>query len=86
MERIVRKSRDRVVAQEWDIDQQISMTASDRLRAARILKTRVYGRETMDVREWHRSGLTAATTSHRTRLSFCEAARRQPGRLESRLE
>jgi len=54
MERIGRKSRGARDAQAWEIAQYQRMTPAERLRAARILKERVYPKPRPDVRECHR--------------------------------
>ncbi len=53
MERVVHISRSFSEAEEWDILQNLSMTAEERLTAARQLAERVYGQEQPDVREFH---------------------------------
>ncbi len=40
-------------AERWDIEQQIRMTPNERLAVLRVLKDRVYGLDTKDVRECH---------------------------------
>ena len=40
-------------AERWDIEQQIGMTPNERLAVLRVLKDRVYGLVTKDVRECH---------------------------------
>jgi len=52
MKRILHKSRSFKEAEEWDIQQQISMNPQERLQAAKILRERVFGRNTPDVREY----------------------------------
>ena len=54
MERIVHKAASHDEARRWDIEQQISMTPEQRLRAARELKDRAYPHDAKDVRAWHR--------------------------------
>jgi hypothetical protein len=54
MDRVVHKSKDFAKASEWDIEQQVSMTPRERLRAARELKRRFYPADAKDVRECHR--------------------------------
>ena len=51
MERIVNIAKNKKEAEEWDIQQQISMTPRERQEAARILKERVFGTNVPDVRE-----------------------------------
>ena len=55
MERVVHKSRSHEDAAEWDIEQHVSMSPQERLRAARELKERAFPPDTKDVREWHRT-------------------------------
>ena len=55
MERIVHKSHQHREADRWDVEQQVSMDASERLQAARILKERAFPRDAKDVRACHRS-------------------------------
>ena len=55
MERIVHKARGHHEAARWDIEQHVSMTPEERLRASRVLKLRAYPRDAKDVRAWHRS-------------------------------
>ena len=54
MKRVLHIARNHKEAEEWDIEQQLSMTPMERMKAARFLKIRVYGRNNPDVREWHR--------------------------------
>ena len=51
MERICKISKDFKDADRWDIEQQIRLLPNERLRIARILRERVYGKNTKDVRE-----------------------------------
>jgi hypothetical protein len=55
VERVVHKARDFRAAEEWDIQQQIRMTPRERREIARLLKERVYGRKSKDVRAWPRT-------------------------------
>ncbi len=55
MERVVHKAKNHTEADEWDIQQSISLTPAERQRIARKLKERVYGKNTPDVREYHRT-------------------------------
>jgi hypothetical protein len=55
MERIAHKSGSFKEGADWDIEQHVSMTPNQRLRAAKILRERVYGKNVKDVREWHRN-------------------------------
>ncbi len=56
MERVIHKASSHVEAQRWDIEQQLSMTPEERLRAARTIKDRAYPDQAKDVRACHRSG------------------------------
>ena len=55
MERVVHKSSSHEEARLWDIEQNVSMTPEQRLRAARELKDRAFPSEAKDVRACHRS-------------------------------
>ena len=55
MERVVNKATSHEEAMSWDVEQQVSMTPEQRLRAARELKNRAFPAEAKDVRAWHRS-------------------------------
>ena len=55
MERIVHKTHSHQDARRWDIEQHVSMTPEERLRAARAIKERVYPPDAKDVRACHRS-------------------------------
>ena len=54
MERVVHKALSHAAAAQWDVEQQVAMTPEERLRAARILKDRVYPHDAKDVRACHR--------------------------------
>lgn len=56
MKRVVHKASSHEEADEWDVEQHVSMTPEERLRAARQLKDRAYPSDAEDVRAWHRSG------------------------------
>lgn len=71
MERIVHKARSFEEADRWDVEQQVSMSAEERLRAARILKDRAFPSDAKDVRACHRPDSTASS-----RASARPAARR----------
>jgi hypothetical protein len=51
MKRICNKAKSFKEAEEWDIDQQLRMTPEERQDAAKVLRERVYGRNTVDVKE-----------------------------------
>lgn len=53
MERIVHISQNFAEADEWDIQQSLSMTPEERLIAARQLALRVYGEAQPDIRAYH---------------------------------
>ena len=55
MERIVKKSHGHDEAADWDIEQHLSMTPQERLRAARTLKDRAFPPDAKDVRACHQS-------------------------------
>lgn len=55
MERTVYKASGHQEARRWDIEQQGAMMPEARLRAARALKDRAYGRQAKDVRACHPS-------------------------------
>lgn len=54
MKRVVNISKNAEEARKWDIKQHLSMSVEERQIAARILKERVFGKNTMDVREAER--------------------------------
>ncbi len=56
MERVVHRASNHAEARAWDIEQHVSMTPEERLRAGRVLKDRAYPRDSRDVRECHPSG------------------------------
>ena len=56
MERVVHRASNHAEARAWDIEQHVSMTPEERLRAARVLKDRAYPQDSKDVRECHPSG------------------------------
>ncbi len=58
MERVVHRASNHAEARAWDIEQHVSMTPEERLRAARVLKDRAYPRDSKDVRECHPKGAT----------------------------
>ena len=51
MERVINIAKSHEEADQWDIEQHIRMTPDERLRIARILRERVYGKNSKDVRE-----------------------------------
>jgi hypothetical protein len=55
MERIVHKARNFAEAGEWEIRQHLEMTPQERMRAAKLLKERLFPGKNPDVREWHRT-------------------------------
>ncbi|MCG6947295.1 MAG: hypothetical protein LJE93_00040 [Acidobacteria bacterium] len=55
MERVANKAFSFEEAAVWDIQQQASMSAEERIRAARELRNRVYPEPNKDVRECHRN-------------------------------
>ena len=54
IERIFHKAKNYKEAEDWDIQQQIKMSHEERQMASRVLRERVYGKDTLDVREAHR--------------------------------
>lgn len=55
MERIAHKASSFDDAARWDREQQHAMTPDERLEVARVLRERVYGCDTPDVREAERA-------------------------------
>jgi hypothetical protein len=55
MKRICNIAKNHKDADEWDIRQHVAMSPNERMKIARILRERVYGKKTMDVREWQRT-------------------------------
>ena len=53
MERIVFKTKDFKEAEEHDIEQNISMTPAERQEAAKKIREKIYGKDNLDVREYH---------------------------------
>ena len=51
MKRICNKSKDFKEAEKWDIEQQLCMTPEERQDAAKELRERVYGKNTVDVKD-----------------------------------
>lgn len=51
MKRIVHKSKNFRDAHLWDIQQQIRMTHEERQNIAKVLKEKVYGKNSPDVRD-----------------------------------
>ena len=54
MERVVHQSMTFKESQDWDVRQQLAMSAQERIRAARALQQRVYGAAAKDVRACHK--------------------------------
>lgn len=54
MQRVVHKSASFQEADDWDIRQQLQMTPNQRFRIARVLRRKVFGSSSPDVRAWHR--------------------------------
>lgn len=55
IERTVHKSHDFETAMDWDVRQHLSLSPQERLRAARMLKERVFSSDAPDVRECHKT-------------------------------
>lgn len=51
MERIFKKAKNYKEAQEWDIEQNLRMTPEQRQDVAKELRERVYGKETVDIKD-----------------------------------
>ncbi len=51
MKRIYHKAKNKKEAEEWDIRQQISMSADERLSVVDELKKRVYGKNVPDIKK-----------------------------------
>ena len=56
MERIVHIAKSFEEAEQWDIQQTLSMTPDERLAAAKELMERVFGEDQPDVREFYNIG------------------------------
>ena len=54
MKRIINKAKNNKEAEAWDIRQCIQMSIEERQEAALELKRRVFGKKTLDVREFHK--------------------------------
>jgi len=54
MKPVYHKARNFNEAEEWDIIQNLEMSAEERQNAAKELRIRVYGRKPLDVKESHR--------------------------------
>ena len=54
VERIFHKAKNYKEAEEWDIQQQIKMSHEERQMVSKVLRERVYGKDTLDVRKAHR--------------------------------
>ena len=55
MERVANKARSFAEADEWEIHQHLSMTPQERMRAAKLIKERLFPGKNPDIREWHRA-------------------------------
>jgi len=55
MERVVHKASSHEQARRWDVEQNVSMTPEQRMRAARELRDRAFPPDAKDVRACHRS-------------------------------
>lgn len=82
MERVAHKARGFKEADEWEIRQHLAMTPRERMRAARVLKERMFPGKNPDVREWHRA------TSGRSVRRGASAGDQEfgSGKLEKRAE
>ena len=54
IERIFHKAKNFKEAEEWDIQQQIKMSHEERQMVSKVLRERVYGKDTVDVKKAHR--------------------------------
>lgn len=54
MEKVGKRSRSFEEAEEWDIEQQVSMTPQERMKAAKAIKDRLFPPPQPDVRECHK--------------------------------
>ena len=54
MEKIVHIAKSFEEAEQWDIQQNISMTPEERLEGAKKLKERVFGKDQPDVRAFNK--------------------------------
>ncbi|MDR8393396.1 hypothetical protein NC796_19735 [Aliifodinibius sp. S!AR15-10] len=54
MERIVHIAKNQDEARKWDIHQALEMTHEQRQEVAAVLKKRVYGEKTIDIRAYHK--------------------------------
>ena len=52
MKRVANIAKNFKEAEEWDIKQQVNMTPQERMEAARILRERFYGNNTISLRKW----------------------------------
>ena len=53
MAMVVNIAKNFAEAEQWDIQQQVNMTPNERMAIAKVLRERVYGLGTKDVRECH---------------------------------
>jgi hypothetical protein len=54
IKKVVHISHSFAEAEQWEIQQEITMTAPQRMAAARKIQEWVYGKKTKDIRAWHR--------------------------------
>lgn len=54
MERVAHKARSHAAAEDWDREQRLAMSVSERTAAAAVLLRRVFGDTHPDVRACHR--------------------------------
>ena len=53
VKRVVNITNNQDDARKWDVHQAISMSHEERQKISRILKERVYGKKSPDVKAWH---------------------------------
>jgi len=54
MERIVHIARSFEAADQHDRKQSKSLSANERIKISRALRRRVFGKDPVDIKEWHR--------------------------------
>lgn len=57
MERVVNIAKNHEEAERWDINQQISLTPTERQKIAKLLRERVFGKNAKDVKEVHKKNV-----------------------------
>jgi hypothetical protein len=54
IKRVVHISHSFAEAEQWEIQQELSMTPQQRLSAAKKMQQWTYGKKQKDIRDWHR--------------------------------